>query len=188
MSVTASVNASFIARAALVALTFGAVPAACGTDVDLGGTSGDAGLSTLDSSGSSDANAPGGQCAPCFVDTDCASGVCAKFADYLFCTMACSTTAPCATDQTCSQLLSPAGATIEACLPNDTKCAPENGPIGPDGAPLEHCNTDLDGPGVTSTCKACGTDTDDCQPNGCYGGYWCDSDKTDCVMPPKTCQ
>jgi len=41
--------------------------------------------------------------------------------------------------------------------------------VGPDGAPLEHCGNDLDGPGVTSTCEACGTDADDCQPNGCYG-------------------
>jgi hypothetical protein len=163
---------------------------ACGTDVDLGGTS-DSGLGVLDSAidtSALDAEAPGGECAPCLVAADCASGLCAKFADYLFCTTACSTTAPCASDQTCSGLLTPDGAKISACLPNDTKCAPDNGPIGPDGAPLEHCNTDLDAPPVTSTCKACGTDTDDCQPNGCYGGYWCDSDKVDCVMPPKTCQ
>jgi len=186
-----------IARASRrsILVTFAAVSCAlvaCGTDVDLGGPL-DAGPTvldgtTLDASPSAEAEAPGGQCAPCLADTDCASGVCAKFADYLFCTSSCTTAAPCATGQTCSGLLSPSGAKISACLPDDTRCAPDNGPIGPDGAPLEHCNTDLDGPSVTSTCKACGTDTDDCQPNGCYGGYWCDEDKSDCVMPPKTCE
>jgi hypothetical protein len=167
------------------------IVAACGTNVDLGG-SGDAqaavsdGGNGVDAAPQSDAAPPGGQCATCLVNADCASNLCVKFADYLFCSIACSNSAPCATGQTCSQLLSPAGATVNACLPSDTDCAPNNGPPGPDGAPLEHCG-DLDAPGVSSTCKACGTDTDDCQPNGCYGGYWCDSDKSDCEMPPKTC-
>jgi hypothetical protein len=188
MTVSASV-----AHAAVATLVCGSILLACGAEVDLGGASGDGWVPPLDGgdvavTSPADADAPRGQCAPCLDDSDCASGVCAKFADDLFCTSACSAAAPCASDQTCSQLLSPTGTTISACLPNDTKCAPDNGPIGPDGAPLEHCNTDLDGPGVTSTCKACGSDTADCQPNGCYGGYWCDSDKMDCVMPPKTCK
>jgi hypothetical protein len=189
------VSIPLAARVALAMLACGGVLAACSTNVDLGGTAGtnDGGPPVSDSgmpdvSAPQDAGTPGAQCAPCVRSSDCASGVCAKFADYLFCTDACSTAVPCATDQTCSTLGSPTGAVVNGCLPNETKCAPNNGPVGPDGAPLEHCGNDLDGPGVTSTCEACGTDADDCQPNGCYGGYWCDSDKKECVTPPTTCQ
>ncbi len=169
--------------ASLAALAFVIAVSACGTDVDLGGA-GDAGSVV---SPSLDATAPGGECAPCLVASDCTSGLCAKFAGYLFCSTACSTTAPCSTGQTCAALLAPDDAKISACLPNDTKCAPDNGPIGPDGAPLEHCGTNLDAPPVASKCKACNIDTDECQPNGCYGGYWCNSDTVDCLAPPKTC-
>jgi hypothetical protein len=47
----------------------------------------------------------------------------------------------------------------------------------------EHCG-DLVGPDVTSTCRACDASADACQPNGCYGGYWCDPDERDCRTPP----
>jgi hypothetical protein len=46
---------------------------------------------------------------------------------------------------------------------------------------------DLVAPTVDAGCRACGTGDDDCQPNGCYGGYWCDTSETDCKTPPKTC-
>jgi hypothetical protein len=59
-------------------------------------------------------------------------------------------------------------------------------PTGADGGPAEHCGA-LDAPQVPSTCRACELDAGDCQPNGCYGGYWCDAQKSDCAPPPKTC-
>jgi hypothetical protein len=59
-------------------------------------------------------------------------------------------------------------------------------PKGADGGPEEHCGS-LDAPSVPSDCRACAEDAGDCQPNGCYGGYWCDSAKVDCSEPPKSC-
>lgn len=42
-------------------------------------------------------------------------------------------------------------------------------------------------PGTPSDCRACEPDASDCQPNGCYGGYWCLADASDCRSPPVTC-
>ena len=42
-------------------------------------------------------------------------------------------------------------------------------------------------PSVPANCRACDRDGGDCQPNGCYGGYWCDTIVTDCHVAPKTC-
>ncbi|HEX4515033.1 MAG TPA: hypothetical protein VGH87_20050 [Polyangiaceae bacterium] len=55
-----------------------------------------------------------------------------------------------------------------------------------DGSATSTCG-DLVGPTVEAGCKACNASSDDCQPNGCYGGYWCDIDETDCKTPPSTC-
>jgi hypothetical protein len=59
-------------------------------------------------------------------------------------------------------------------------------PKGADGGPAEQCGS-LVAPNVPSTCRACDPEAGDCQPNGCYGGYWCDSAKVDCSQPPKSC-
>lgn len=42
-------------------------------------------------------------------------------------------------------------------------------------------------PSVTATCRACNAADPDCQPNGCYGGYWCNETSVDCHAPPKSC-
>ncbi|HSQ64352.1 MAG TPA: hypothetical protein VLM85_14090 [Polyangiaceae bacterium] len=54
------------------------------------------------------------------------------------------------------------------------------------GGPVDHCGT-LVAPAVSAGCKACNPSSGGCQPNGCYGGYWCDTAKTDCHTPPTTC-
>ncbi|HEY2514307.1 MAG TPA: hypothetical protein VGI39_25745 [Polyangiaceae bacterium] len=56
----------------------------------------------------------------------------------------------------------------------------------PDGAPLATCGP-LDAPSTPSTCEACIKGTEECQANGCYGGYWCNASERDCKAPPKTC-
>jgi hypothetical protein len=45
----------------------------------------------------------------------------------------------------------------------------------------------LVGPTVPAACRACNLDASDCQPNGCYGGYWCNTSDSDCRAPPQTC-
>jgi len=55
-----------------------------------------------------------------------------------------------------------------------------------DGSTTNVCG-DLVGPTIDAGCRACSASSDDCQANGCYGGYWCDTDEIDCKAPPKSC-
>jgi hypothetical protein len=57
---------------------------------------------------------------------------------------------------------------------------------GDGGVPVDHCGT-LVAPSVDGGCHACSASSSDCQANGCYGGYWCDTSSVDCHTPPKTC-
>jgi len=57
-------------------------------------------------------------------------------------------------------------------------------PTGSDGGTT--CGT-LVAPEIDAGCKACSKTSTDCQPNGCYGGYWCDTAINDCNSPPKSC-
>lgn len=58
--------------------------------------------------------------------------------------------------------------------------------VSPDGAPLATCGP-LDAPTTPSTCSACTKGTEECQANGCYGGYWCNQVERDCKTPPRSC-
>ncbi len=153
-------------------------PAGCGTDVDLGGSP---------DGGSVDAGPPGAQCAPCASGAECLSGNCGQFAGDLYCGTPCSASSPCATGDSCEEVISTAGASVHLCVPTNGVCllaiAP---PAEEDGAPLDHCAS-LNGPSIASPCEACGKYSNDCQANGCYGGYWCDEATRDCQPPPTTC-
>jgi hypothetical protein len=168
LAVLASVRLA--ALAALAAFVSG-----CGSDVDLGGSA----------LGESDAG-PAGQCAPCAAGSACASGLCAQFAGDLFCGTACSATAPCASGDACQSVTSTTGSSVQVCIPTSNACTPAAPPASPDGGALDHCGS-LNGPNVASPCDACGKYSDDCQPNGCYGGYWCNEPAHDCTPPPTTC-
>jgi hypothetical protein len=160
-----------------VCLPLAALLFACGTDVDLGGT---------EDGGPIDAGPPGAECAPCSSGSGCISGVCAQFAGDLFCGTTCSSAGQCASDQTCSSVKSSDGNTVRVCVPSSGGCAPAGPLLTADGATPDHCGT-LNGPSVASSCSACQQSSSDCQPNGCYGGYWCNEASHDCGPPPTTC-
>lgn len=40
-------------------------------------------------------------------------------------------------------------------------------------------------PSVSATCRSCSGQS--CQPNGCYGGYWCNTTTNRCEAPPTGC-
>ena len=54
-----------------------------------------------------------------------------------------------------------------------------------DGGPAQ-CG-ELVSPSTPASCRACEHDASDCQENGCYGGYWCNTVIADGHAPPKTC-
>jgi hypothetical protein len=159
-------------------LALGGLFLACGTDVDLGGGSSDA--------GPIDAGPPGGQCAPCASPSGCVSGTCGQFAGDLFCGTPCSSAAQCTADETCTTVTATTGSTVKVCIPANGQCTPAPPPASADGGLLDHCGA-LNGPSVASACSACGKFSNDCQPNGCYGGYWCNESARDCTPPPKSC-
>jgi hypothetical protein len=147
----------------------------CGTDVDLGGTSAGA-----------DAGPPAANCAPCATGAGCVSGTCAEIAGDLFCGSVCGSDSDCASGETCSSVTSSGGAAVKVCVPASGACSPATSPASPDGGAIDHCGS-LNGPDVASSCNACSKSSNDCQPNGCYGGYWCNEPARDCTPPPKTC-
>ncbi len=55
----------------------------------------------------------------------------------------------------------------------------------PDSGPLQ-CGNDV-APSVDAACRACDKASSDCQPNGCYGGFWCDTVLNNCEPPTKSC-
>jgi hypothetical protein len=164
---------------ALRVLALASLPAllACGTSVDLGGTS---------DSGTLEAGPPGPECAPCASGSDCASGVCGQFAGDLYCATPCSAASACASGETCTLVNATSGSSAQVCVPANGACTPAAPPADADGGALDHCGS-LNGPSIASPCDACGKYSNDCQANGCYGGYWCDEAIRDCEPPPKSC-
>jgi hypothetical protein len=166
-----------------------AVVSACGKDVDLGGTS-DAALSspdagTVDAPVSGDAEPPRDPCDPCATNEECGQGrTCAQLGGTnTFCLVLCTTR--CEVDESCLSVVGAAGDRPQGCVPEAGSCAPLAPPTA-DGAPLERCG-EFVGPTIAANCRSCSPTSSDCQPNGCYGGWWCQTDYHRCERPPKTC-
>jgi predicted phosphodiesterase len=68
--------------------------------------------------------------------------------------------------------------------------APDGGspasPPGCDAGPVNTCGS-LVGPSTVAQCKSCSSYSSSCQPNGCYGGWWCDTSDNKCQAPPTNC-
>jgi hypothetical protein len=150
---------------------------ACGNDVDVGGS--------LDAGDTIEAGS-GQQCEPCATASDClSSDACGQVSGDAFCTRLCPNHSECAADESCTSIVTVSGSHVDACVPATGRCSPAAPPMS-DGGPLTHCGV-LVGPTVTASCHSCSSSSTDCQKNGCYGGYWCDTSTRDCGRPPKTC-
>jgi hypothetical protein len=168
-----------VSRAAVVAIALASYGLGCGTDVSLGGTpdGGAPDAATVDLSL---------DCQPCLEQGDCAStATCAVFSGDSFCATACPDGTGCEADETCDAVTTVGGTAVRACVPNAGTCEPETGPDA-DGSALDHCGV-VNGPPIASACHSCGRFTSDCQPNGCYGGWWCNTATRKCQKPPATC-
>lgn len=155
----------------------------CSTDVNLGGTA-DAG--TLDVVPRPEELAD--LCEPCASALACpAATSCVQIAGInTFCASLCPLGTECDADALCQFVVRPPnGEMVHACVPKAGACAPARPPVN-DGAPLTQCGT-LDGPTVVASCKSCDKDDKDCQRNGCYGGWWCNTTTSRCQKPPSSC-
>lgn len=158
--------------------------AACGTDVNLGGGA-DTGAFLLDPT----LEDLGDICEPCTTSATCpATAVCVQIAGTLtFCATACPNGTGCDADEICQPLaMGPGGPQTNACAPKAGVCAPAAPPVSEAAAPLDHCGT-LESPTTVAACRSCDKDDKDCQANGCYGGWWCNTVSNRCRKPPATC-
>jgi hypothetical protein len=158
----------------------------CGVDVNLGGTA-DGGVPDTagDAGPKADSGPPlGHQCDPCNASVDCAPGfTCGQFAGHTYCGGQCDA-GGCAPSDTCETITTSSGDRASLCVPKNFTCPVATTPTAKDGGALTQCG-DLVGPTVDAGCHSCGTN--DCQPNGCYGGWWCNTYARDCQRPPASC-
>jgi hypothetical protein len=129
----------------------------------------------------------GGQsaaCPACVTDGDCGGGVCAQLGSDSACAPACPNGNDCSSDRACVVATSVAGQQVSVCVPRTDEC----GLAGPDpdsGPPPAQC-PGLAPPATAASCASC-TGQPNCQPNGCYGGWWCNTATNRCQSPPTNC-
>ncbi len=130
-----------------------------------------------------DANAPVA-CPPCVIDTDCANGgVCAQLGGDSYCAMPCPNGNECTGDDECTTVSTVSGDQSDVCVdPNSTTCGPPTTTPGD----ASTCPGFAD-PTTTASCKSCGPQKSGCQPNGCYGGWFCNLQSNACQAPPSNC-
>ncbi len=161
-----SVRVTRGAGAVALAVALGAV-AACGTD---GASSSDDAAAPADGGVTS-------ACSPCVQDSDCASGICAQVGGDSYCLDACPSGTGCPAGQACATVATVAAEAPRACLaPACTTPAPTDGGAGtcPGYA----------APNESAACKSCKQGSSGCQPNGCFGGWYCNTLTAACQAPP----
>ncbi len=127
-----------------------------------------------------------GRCAPCEADDACGtSGVCARLGGGSYCAALCPTGGECGDAGACSTLSTTSLAEVNACVPGGSGCdtAPNDAEAD---APSVSC-AGLAPPGVFAPCNACGFQSNGCQANGCYNGWFCETARRYCEPPPASC-
>ena len=124
-------------------------------------------------------------CPPCVTDQDCSGGVCAQVGADSFCARLCPMGNECAADRACTPVSSVHGDQVSACVSRGGDCAPPPPPVVDAGPPPSMC-PGLAPPASVATCSSC-RGKPECQPNGCYGGWWCNTASNRCQSSPTNC-
>jgi hypothetical protein len=129
-----------------------------------------------------DAGPPPDACTLCVSDMDCANGaLCSQLANDSYCAVPCGPNGECPDNTACAQVTTVAGDPVSVCAPAMGDCAlAAQDASAPDGS----CGTNVP-PNMPATCKSCSGNK--CQPNGCYGGWWCDTLTNTCHSAPTSC-
>lgn len=134
-------------------------------------------------------------CPPCVTASDCAGGSqCAQFGSDIYCAPSCTTAKDCSADRDCLTVPSATGDQVNVCVPRGDVCGASVGPMpdagtgdattATDAGSSTTCGT-LVSPDTKAACK-CDPTLHTCQPNGCYGGWWCDTATLKCHAAPTT--
>lgn len=121
----------------------------------------------------------GNACVACVTDMDCNGGTCVQIAGDAYCASGCSGDA-CGAGTACVTVASVSGDPASVCVPTSGPCAY----VAADAAPPNACGS-LVPPSTQASCASCKGQS--CQANGCYGGWWCDTQTNKCVAPPQNC-
>jgi hypothetical protein len=110
----------------------------------------------------------------------------------------------CGANQNCASLSTTEGELVEVCVSTDPICGdptdqpppvrpqtdsgtpPPNDAGTVDSGSMGSCGA-LVPPTMTAACTSCRNGTHTCQANGCYGGWWCNTDTNRCQAPPTNC-
>lgn len=157
------------------------VLAACGGGGASPGGTTSGGTST---SGAPTADGGAGACTACIQNSDCGGDLCAQVAGDLDCAHACPNGNECSADSACLSVAGADGTSESVCVPRVDACGSSGG-LDASAPPTETCGS-LVGPDVKAACH-CSAKNGSCQPNGCYGGWWCDTASSKCLAPPATC-
>ncbi len=158
-----------------------------------------------------DSGSPGrtpSACSPCVTSDDCTHQTCIQMEYDNVCEETCHTSADCDVGDDCLQVTTFAGDIVNACIPRNGSCGalpvqydndggavlpvPDGGlppPSAHDAGTVEqpgYCNG-FAGPTVPGTCCRCRARSGQCDPNNCFGGYFCDPAACRCVRAPSTC-
>jgi hypothetical protein len=132
-------------------------------------------------------------CTVCSGSTDCPRGMaCGQFGGDGYCVAACDQSGGCfGSDSACASILSQEGDQLDLCVPTIDICGdPTFQPTArkKDAGVVDsgvNCSALAD-PNTPANCSSCGT-THTCQANGCYGGWWCNTNTDRCQAPPTSC-
>jgi hypothetical protein len=187
---------AFVVLSLLAVAACNSSPTGVTPDVGGGADGGDTGDSGVDVE-------PASSCAACVTTNDCtATEICLQFASDSQCAVSCMTDTDCAATDRCVLLTSVEGNNAGGCVHRDDTCGAlpsgadggvivtthaDAGPGGQDaGSGTGYCGS-LASPSVSGTHCTCRSRTGTCDPNNCYGGYYCDTTNNRCVPPPANC-
>ena len=147
-------------------------------------------------------------CHPCVTSKDCVGGACVQYGGDDFCALDCTGPSQCGVNEKCVLATAFDGSEVQVCIPEGGACGTTKGcgtcPSGTNcdsvtascvptvdmgtvaDAASTSCGT-FEPPSTASCCKSCMQSAKKCQPNGCYGGWWCDTAQCKCVKPPSDC-
>jgi hypothetical protein len=124
-------------------------------------------------------------CPACTMDSDCPIGSrCGQLGGDSFCAPDCTNGEACSAGRTCLAVNTIEGAQASLCVTDIGMCAiGGNASAQASTGSGETCGS-LVGPDLTACCASCSPSSGTCQPNGCYGGWWCNADTCKCQAPP----
>ncbi len=128
----------------------------------------------------------GGSCTACVIDTDCPSGnVCAQLGGDSYCAANCTQQSDCQSGEQCMSVVTVTGDQAQVCVQTaSTTC----GPSPQDDAGTTGACPGFADPSTGAGCTSCTTQSrPDCQANGCYGGWYCNTQTNKCQSPPSNC-